>query len=458
MRFGIRDITDVVFKARTETKIGKQKFKAGQPVLYIDTAKTATLEGAATTVYAQGGRGNPRLVAWEGERTITFTLEDSLLSPVSFAMLTGAGLANVSTAESANKVKVNTWFDLPIVEGGKVIIDLETAGDNHDIYVDQDGDFPVYGTILDNAGAPVVYCDLATNGIAGVGPNCKVYTITKDHSLELTFSGADKYVGKTLRVDCYVEKTGGVTEINIDAENFAGNYYVEAQTFFREEYSAVDMPVVLTIPNVKIQSNFTFNMNNSGDPSTFTFTMDAFPAYVKGDRTKKVFASIDIVADENIHPDVADVEESDTSCKDLELHFSAVTAGAEDGTALVFTDDPKKVKYSDLGNSLAATIDRANIDFTGNLKRIDNWTAFQQGDSTVALTGYYVPFTVEVPEEGYSIVYNGKEIKFGTTDDSATKMKLVWAVDPDNPVVSISLKKGEKTQDISVDFSKMVFK
>lgn len=67
MRFGIRDITDVVFKARTETKIGNQKFKVGQPVLYIDTAKTATLEGAATTVYAQGGRGNPRLVAWENK-------------------------------------------------------------------------------------------------------------------------------------------------------------------------------------------------------------------------------------------------------------------------------------------------------------------------------------------------------------------------------------------------------
>lgn len=54
MRFGIRDITDVVFKARSEVRIGNQTFKKGQPVLYIDTAKTATLEGAATTVYAQG--------------------------------------------------------------------------------------------------------------------------------------------------------------------------------------------------------------------------------------------------------------------------------------------------------------------------------------------------------------------------------------------------------------------
>ena len=34
-------------------------------MLYIDTAKTSSLEGAATTVYAQGGKGNPRLIAWE---------------------------------------------------------------------------------------------------------------------------------------------------------------------------------------------------------------------------------------------------------------------------------------------------------------------------------------------------------------------------------------------------------
>lgn len=186
--------------------------------------------------------------------------------------------------------------------------------------------------------------------------------------------------------------------------------------------------------------------------------MDAFPAYVKGDHTKKVFASIDIVADENIHPDVADAEEADESCADLKLKLSAVTAGAADASAVVFSDDPKKVKYSDLGNSLSATIDRANVDFSGNLKRVDNWTAFQQGDTAVALTGYYIPFTVEVPESGYSIVYNGKEIAFGATGDSDTSMSLVWAVDPDNTVVDMTLKKGSDTQLISMDFSKIVFK
>ena len=50
------------------------------------------MEGAATTVYAQGGRGNSRLVAWEGERTVTFTMEDALISPEGFMILSGAGL------------------------------------------------------------------------------------------------------------------------------------------------------------------------------------------------------------------------------------------------------------------------------------------------------------------------------------------------------------------------------
>lgn len=92
MKFGVREICDVVFKAKSTQKIGNKVFKPGQPVLYIDTAKTSTTEGAATTVYATGGRGNTRLIAWEGEKTLTFTVEDALLSPIGFAVLSGAGL------------------------------------------------------------------------------------------------------------------------------------------------------------------------------------------------------------------------------------------------------------------------------------------------------------------------------------------------------------------------------
>ena len=38
MKFGVREICDVVFKAKADTVIGAKTFKKGQPVLYIDTA------------------------------------------------------------------------------------------------------------------------------------------------------------------------------------------------------------------------------------------------------------------------------------------------------------------------------------------------------------------------------------------------------------------------------------
>lgn len=447
MRFGIRDITDVVFKARTRMKIGNQTFQAGQPIIYIDTAKTATVEGAATQVYAQGGHGNPRLVAWEGERTVTFTLEDALLSPESFSLLSGA---LVSKAASDNKIKIGTWFELPIKEGGVVEIDLDTAGDDHDIYVD--AEFPMFGVILDDAGAPAVHCGEQV-GLTGVEPNCNVYTITRDNKLVVTFNGADKYVGRTMRVDCYVEKSAGVTQLDVTATDFSGNFYVEALTFFREEASGVDMPVFIIFPNVKIQSNFTLTMAASGDPSTFTFTMDCFPGYVKGDYTRKVFFSTRMTD----YDTFTGVDSEALECPELEFAFTGVTAGTNGWTTTEFPEDPQKVNFASLGRNLSATIDRANIDFSGTLNHIANWDAFSSNEAD--LTGYYFPFKMEA-ENGSKFVMNTpagneKTSVFGETGDGEGVICMVMAVNPDAPVMTATLTDAESSKSTvySLDFS-----
>lgn len=66
MKFGVRECADVVLKALARQRIGSHTFQAMEPVVYFDTLTTSTMEGAATTVYAQGGKGNTRLIAWEG--------------------------------------------------------------------------------------------------------------------------------------------------------------------------------------------------------------------------------------------------------------------------------------------------------------------------------------------------------------------------------------------------------
>lgn len=85
VQYGIREVCDLKFYELADDG-GK---KSEVPVFEIDTAKTSTLESSTTTVYAQGGKGNPRLIAWEGEKTLTFTVEDALISKEGFELLTG---------------------------------------------------------------------------------------------------------------------------------------------------------------------------------------------------------------------------------------------------------------------------------------------------------------------------------------------------------------------------------
>ena len=307
MRFGVREICDVVLKAKAATKIGNKVFYKNEPVIYFDSLKTSSMEGAATTVYAQGGRGNSRLVAWEGERTVTFTMEDALISPEGFMILSGAGLVEASTDSKIYQHVVETTdkFDpIPDDDSDGFIVYVEKkphfkANEDY-IYVmarigDEIVSEPYYvSAVADTAEAEGEYKGLYALTIAE--GDCKVCddetkykVVAVDPAKEFRFSKVDSFL-----VDYYVEKTEGARQIEITPDKFGGNYYLEASTLFRDT-NGVDMPAEFIIPNCKIQSNFTFTMASSGDPSTFTFTMDAFPDYTRFDKSKKVLAAIQII-------------------------------------------------------------------------------------------------------------------------------------------------------------------
>ena len=293
MQFGIREICDVVFKAKNAGSLGSFNYVAGQPVLYIDSAKTSTMEGAATTVYAQGGKGNARLIAWEGERTLTFTVEDALLSELGFAILSGAGILKAGEGKT---IYVHTTATQVVGTDGS--IDLTDAlGANEKI----DDNSPVFAMVMSQGSIESMISGLAVDA----------------EGKKLT--GAAAAAGKTVFVDFYVAKTEGVTEMSIDMENFAGYYYVEASTLFRRQSDGKDLPAELIFPNVKIQSNFTFTMAATGDPSTFTFTMDAMPGYTRFDRTKKVLCVMQVV-DESAATADDEVDSTDTTA-DGELKY-----------------------------------------------------------------------------------------------------------------------------------------
>ena len=285
MKFGVREICDVVLKAKANQKVGNKIFYKNEPVIYFDTLKTSSMEGAATTVYAQGGRGNSRLVAWEGERTVTFTMEDALISPAGFMILSGAGLTEASEETTIKQHTTEQTDAVVVEENGTVKITLAEAP-------------------YTKAGEDFIYVMLMNNGEVTSEPfipdsvDGKVLTLKTTDDLVAGKAKAWKEgftTGAVVLVDYYVERKSGAQQIDITPDKFGGNYYLEASTLFRDT-NGVDMPAEFIIPNCKIQSNFTFTMASSGDPSTFTFTMDAFPDYTRFDNTKKVLAAIQIIS------------------------------------------------------------------------------------------------------------------------------------------------------------------
>lgn len=284
MKFGVREICDIVLRAKSNQWIGKKYFYQNEPVIYFDTLKTSSMEGAATTVYAQGGRGNARLVAWEGERTVTFIMEDALISPEGFSILTGAGLIE---ADESKPIYVHTTEIVKYTKDSDKVTAVLKGTPCFDAKCN------VYVFPMKNG---EIFTEPYTIGVQQ-GDTENTIIIPKVSS-GIEINDISEFNDEVCLVDYYTKKQSAAMQIDITPDQFGGFYYLEASTLFRNEEGR-DMPAEFIIPKCKIQSNFTFTMASSGDPSTFTFTMDAFPDYTRFDKTKKVFAAVQVITDQD---------------------------------------------------------------------------------------------------------------------------------------------------------------
>lgn len=236
-------------------------------------------------------------------------------------ILSGAGLVeasegapiNVHVAETTDKVYKDSEGNIYVITDKAVSNDPEAT-----IYVMVTKDDDITTEPYIGKKTTTVPTGITESGNAGEGatPNQEAVTAAADAGKLIEISAGEinytidgeskKYTASSINtdfknvdstvvvVDYYTEKKSGAQQIDITPDKFGGNYYLEASTLFKNT-QGVDMPAEFIIPNCKIQSNFTFTMASTGDPSSFTFTLDAFPDYTRFDKTKKVLAAIQII-------------------------------------------------------------------------------------------------------------------------------------------------------------------
>jgi hypothetical protein len=269
------------------------EWEKGEPVLYFDSLKIATTEGTAETVYAQGGKGNPRLIAWEGDKTVTFTFEDALISAEGISILAGADLIDASADQ---KIRVHKKAVVQVDEND--VLDLTDVLDGETLVEDE-----IFGFIVDANGEIVERLGKAT----------------VDGDDTIIFENRPLVKSELVLIDYYVEKSTGIKEISITPDKFAGYFYIEGDTLFRRQSDGKDLAAQIIIPNAKIQTAFNFSMSPSGDPTTFTFTADALPGTLAGDppgADKKLYALRIVDPEVPDNPDEDDEEDTGTGGDD----------------------------------------------------------------------------------------------------------------------------------------------
>lgn len=183
-------------------------------------------------------------------------MEDALISPESFSILSGAGLTEVTDLDD-NVIYQHVTSQVEVKENNTIILP-EVPCWNHQYQ----NDHPLYHSSAD------IFVMTMTDGQIDNEP-CIPYSIDKENPKKLICYSHTGTIerGEIVLVDYYVKRTSGAKTISIKADQFGGNYYLEAQTLFRDKTSGVDMPAEFIIPNCRVQSNFTFTMAASGDPS-----------------------------------------------------------------------------------------------------------------------------------------------------------------------------------------------
>lgn len=233
-RFGVREICDV--KLRKINTDGSP----GEPVLYLESLKVSTLEATTESVKAMGGVGNPTILSWESTKTVNFNCESAVAS------LEGLALSQGTTVTTGAQLIPKKEFVTLAATTGTVTLE-ETPSYDDGFFVYESNDGVTIGTAVDTTVADV---------------SGAVFTKAS-------------HEGQTVIIDYYYTSEATANSFVFNTTGYGDSYYLEAKTLWRRTSDAADIPATIIIPKAKLNTGIEIAMQADGDPSVFSFALEA---------------------------------------------------------------------------------------------------------------------------------------------------------------------------------------
>ncbi len=253
--FGIKELYELVLKAKVPMTFGSRKLEVGEPVLYFENINMSMLSEKSHAIMARGGWSNMPRVIWEDRSEVTFSLTEGVLSSISMGVLLSANMAEKQKSVPILVPKREGPFDL----------DENNQLNLQHVLVD----YPLRKTFIYEYERSV-----AQKKVFG-SAETKINPLTNEPYSCITVKDADPT--KEYIVDYYYAYEDEALIYLIQKERFNGLFTLEGKFYSKDENDGMNYTNLIYMPKVRVVSDVNLRLGERANPTTAVFTIIGMP-------------------------------------------------------------------------------------------------------------------------------------------------------------------------------------
>lgn len=264
--FGVKELYEVVLRAKVPMQFGDRYVEEGEPVLYFENISMSLLTQQTSPIMARGGWANLPRVIWEDRSEVTFTLSEGVMSSISMGILLSANVTKpekekplyvskregpfslIPYQDNGEEKKVLYLLNEPILYPDKKTFIFEYARDV--------AQRKVYGQIVG---------DKDTLGRTRVA-------IFEDKGCTINADDNKKYI-----VDYYYKYNNDALLYTIQKERFNGLFTLEGKFYSKDENEGLNYSNLIYMPKVRVVSDISLRLGERADPTVSVFNIIGLP-------------------------------------------------------------------------------------------------------------------------------------------------------------------------------------
>lgn len=262
--FGVKELYEVMLKAKVPMQFGSRHLEEGEPVLYFENVNMAMLTEQSSPIMARGGWANLPHVIWEDRSEVQFSLTEGVMSKISMGILFSANVIDKPLGESILVPRREGPYDLDN--------DHQLFLENWPVGVDRKKTF-IYEYTRDVA-QKKVYGKRIHGKMDPFDPTLErpCVQVYEDKELTKLADSTKQYI-----VDYYYEYENEALIYNIQKERFNGLFTLEGKFYTKDENDGINYTNLIYMPKVRVMSDISLRLGERADPTVAVFNIIGMP-------------------------------------------------------------------------------------------------------------------------------------------------------------------------------------